>query len=207
MIVSIALFILIGSVFAVSDYSMSLMRLLWTLVNQTTREDLAAKHWEAAGLATAASVAIHELADAHAKRARHHGNLKRDPRHDMASKIDHARRQYHRDAMRFYRKKGADFAGESAHHLEMHALSQNPETKLSDGFIRDSFNAATESCCYDWFRLYLLLRVYLFLSLSFPFHLTTDTRTICVDYYSHWLIHAHRPFICAQTISIQYKYL
>jgi hypothetical protein len=62
MILSIALFILIGSVFAVSDYSVSLMRSLWTLSNQTTRKDLAAKHKEAAELAMAACVAIHKLA-------------------------------------------------------------------------------------------------------------------------------------------------
>jgi len=61
--------------------------------------------------------------------------------------------------------------------------------------------------CYDWFCLYMLLHVYLFLFLAFPFYLTADTRTIHVDYYSYWLIRVHRPFICAQTISIQYKYL
>ena len=42
--------------------------------------------------------------------------------------------------------------------------------------------------------------------LSFSFLLCTavDTRTICVDYDS---CYTHRPLVCAQTSSIQYKYL
>ena len=39
--------------------------------------------------------------------------------------------------------------------------------------------------CYDWFHLSLLSHVYLFLSSSFPFYSTMDTRTIRVDYYSY----------------------
>ena len=48
--------------------------------------------------------------------------------------------------------------------------------------------------CYDWFHLYMLLHIYLFLSLSFSFYLTADTRMICMDLLVI-LIHT-----CAQTV-------
>jgi hypothetical protein len=53
-----------------------------------------------------------------------------------------------------------------------------------------------------WLVLFICVCLFLFL-----FCQITDTCTIHVDYYSYWLIHMHRPFICAQTTSLQYKYL